>query len=69
MVKSLPEKSGSFSTYDNLRLIKNKKPLIAAIGKEDRSFLFEDLDGVISDVLADRIWDMIYERFRIYESI
>lgn len=30
--------------------------------------LFDGLDDVISDTFAERIWTMIYERYKVYEE-
>lgn len=61
---------GSFSCYENLSLIKNKKTVFANKLKEsDSSFIFDGLEGVISKVLLEKIREMIFERYRIYESL
>ncbi|MCD8013754.1 MAG: hypothetical protein LUG99_11360 [Lachnospiraceae bacterium] len=36
---------------------------------EHRSFLMQDLDGVISQKLQDKIWDMIWKRWCVYEDL
>lgn len=61
---------GGYSCYENLKLIENKDNVFGGTLKEsDRSILFEGLEDVISSVLADRIWDMIFTRYKIYENI
>ena len=61
---------GSLSCYENLSLINDKKAVFAnKLKKSDSDFIFNGLDGVISGVFLDRIRDMIYERYRIYDSL
>ena len=31
--------------------------------------LFADLDGVIPEIFIQKIWDMIFERYKIYEKL
>ncbi len=61
---------GSYSCYENLSLIDKKhKPFSKKLLPSDRDILFENLDGIISDIFMDRIWQMIYERYKIYENL
>jgi len=61
---------GSRSTYENLSLLPEDKGGLTGILKpEHKDVIFENLDGVLSDVFIDRIWDMIYGRYKIYESL
>ena len=61
---------GGFSCYQNLELINNKSSVFKGKLKEsDKDIIFEDLYGVISDKHIDKIWDMIYERYMVYESL
>lgn len=61
---------GSYSCYENLSLIKEMKPdFKRSLTSADRDVIFKDLDGVLSDVFIDKIWDMIYERYKLYESL
>ena len=34
----------------------------------DKEIVMEGLDGIISDALQDKIWDMIYNRWCYYED-
>ncbi len=61
---------GSYSCLENLKLIKRPKEVFAGkLSLGDRDYLFSDLDGVLSDVFLDKIWNMIYERYLIFESL
>ena len=60
---------GSFSTWENLKLIpKDKLPQLSALRESDKEVLMKDLDGVISQTLQDKIWDMIWKRWCAYED-
>ena len=59
----------SKSTWDNLRIIpKNKTPELTPLHESDRQVLLEGLDGVISQTLQDKIWEMIWKRWCAYED-
>lgn len=61
---------GGYSCYENLSLVKDKsKSLISKLTPSDKAYIFEDLEGIISDEHIDKIWNMIYERYKIYESL
>lgn len=61
---------GGFSCYDNLELIdKNAKPFMGKLKKEHKDYIFDGLEDVLSDVFIDKIWEMIYERYQVYENI
>lgn len=61
---------GGYSCMDNLSLIKDRDRVFSGVLKSsDRDVLFEGLDGILSDVFVDKIWTMIYERYKIYENI
>jgi hypothetical protein len=61
---------GSRSCWDNLKYIENKTKVFSGhLKKSDRAKLFEDLEGVISESLIDKIWEMIYKRYSIYEKL
>ena len=61
---------GSRSCYENLGLLdKNNKPIAYNLKPSDRDILFEDLGDILSPVFIDKIWDMIYKRYKIYENI
>ena len=60
---------GSKSTWDNLRIIpKDKMPKLTPLHESDRQVLLEGLDGVISQTLQDKIWEMIWKRWCAYED-
>lgn len=60
---------GSRSTKNNLELIpKGKHPQLNSLKEEDKEYLFKDLEKVISENLRNRIWDMIWKRWKYYES-
>ena len=60
---------GSKSTWDNLRIIpKDKVPELTPLHESDRQILMEGLDGVISQTLQDKIWEMIWKRWCAYED-
>lgn len=61
---------GSMSCLENLDLIQDKKKVFPGkLKSSDREILFRDLDGVIKDIYMDKIWEMISERFKYYESL
>jgi hypothetical protein len=60
---------GSRSTWDNLKLIPaDRMPELNPLRETDGRFLMEDLDGVISRNLQDKIWNMIWKRWCAYED-
>ncbi len=60
---------GSNSTKYNLDLInKEKVPELNNLNEEHKEVLFEDLEEVISPVLRDKIWEMIWRRYKFYED-
>ena len=60
---------GSRSAQENLKLVPSEKlPKLNPLKESDRAILLEDLDGVISDKLQDKIWDMIWKRWCCYED-
>lgn len=61
---------GSFSCYDNLQLPgKNNKPIDHKLTEKDKKYLFEGLDGILSETFQNQIWKMISERYQIYENL
>ncbi len=61
---------GGFSCYQNLELINKKSGVFKGdLNESDKDIIFEGLDGVISDKHIDKIWNMIFERYKIYESL
>lgn len=60
---------GSKSTWDNLRIIpKDKMPKLTPLHESDRRILMEGLDGVLSQMLQNKIWEMIWKRWCTYED-
>jgi hypothetical protein len=60
---------GSRSTWENLKLIPaDRLPKLNPLHESDRDVLLKDLDGVISQNLLDKIWDMIWKRWCVYED-
>jgi hypothetical protein len=61
---------GGRSTFDNLNLISDKGSVFSGrLTPEHRAMLFEDLEDAISTEHMDKIWEMIYERWCIYENL
>ena len=60
---------GSRSAQDNLKLIPaDRMPKLNPLKESDRAILLDGLDGVISQNLQDKIWDMIWKRWCCYED-
>ena len=60
---------GSRSTWENLKLIpKDKIPALNPLCESDRAIIMEGLDGIISEALQDKIWEMIWKRWCAYED-
>lgn len=60
---------GSSSAKENLELIpKDRLPKFNELKESDKEVLFEDLQGIISKQMIDKIWQMIYLRWRYYED-
>lgn len=61
---------GGYSCYENLNLIGEKSSLFQHQLKEtDRSIIFDGLETILSEVFMDKIWNMIYERYKVYENL
>ena len=37
--------------------------------ESDRGIIFEGLETLLSDVFMNKIWNMIYERYQVYENL
>lgn len=60
---------GSGSPWENLKLIPREKlPRFNALKETDRAVLMNSLDGVISQTLQEKIWEMIWGRWCAYED-
>ncbi len=58
---------GSRSTIENLALIPHdKQPRLGELKEDDKHMLLADLDGIISESLQDKIWEMIWKRYCYY---
>lgn len=61
---------GSGSTWENLKLIpKDKLPKLNVLKETDKAVLMHGLDGIISQALQDKIWEMIWKRWCAYEDL
>ena len=61
---------GSGSTWENVSSIpKDKLPQLNALKETDRDVLMNGLDGIISQPLQDKIWEMIWKRWCAYEDL
>ncbi|MCR4658608.1 MAG: hypothetical protein K5770_20620 [Lachnospiraceae bacterium] len=61
---------GTNSCFENLSLIRDKKHVFPnRLNVSDKKILLAGLDGVISDILMERIWEMIYTRYTAYENL
>lgn len=61
---------GSHSSYENLKLIPKKKfPKMNRLKESDKGIILEGLDGIISKSHQEKIWNMIWQRWRVYEDI
>ena len=60
---------GSRSAQENLKLIPaNQMPVLNPLKQSDRAILLEGLDGILSQKLQNKIWDMIWKRWCYYEG-
>jgi hypothetical protein len=60
---------GSRYTWENLKLIPAEKlPKLNALQESDRQIIMDGLDGIIPQVLQDKIWEMIWKRWCAYED-
>lgn len=61
---------GGYSCYENLELIKDKTKIFENSLKEsDKEIIFDGMQNILSDVFIEKIWNMIYERYKIYENL
>lgn len=60
---------GSRSARKNLeRIPRDKIPDFRPLKKEDKEFILEGLDAVLSVTHLDKIWNMLWERWKVYED-
>jgi len=61
---------GFRSAQDNLKLIpQNSQPHLNPLLESDRDVLFADLETVLCKVWRDKIWEMLWRRWKFYEDI
>ncbi len=61
---------GGRSCYENLALIADKKSVFQKpLRIEDKEFIFRGLEGVLPEIFLEKIWKMIYSRYKIYEKL
>ncbi|WP_029322795.1 hypothetical protein [Butyrivibrio sp. AE3004] len=61
---------GSKSCLENLELLRKQDYLFSGkLDITDKSYIFEGLDGVLSNVYIEKIWEMINKRYQIYEKL
>lgn len=61
---------GGLSCSENLQLIKDKTKIFEnKLQESDRDIIFEGMDNILSDIFINKIWNMIYERYKIYENL
>lgn len=61
---------GTYSCFDNLKLIKKRKNVFnGSLKPDDKEYIFDGMENVLSDVFIEKIWNMIYERYKIYENL
>lgn len=60
---------GSRSARENLRLIpEGKTPVLQPLHETDRAVLLDGLDDALGQVWLDKIWEMLWKRWRAYED-
>ena len=61
---------GSRSAYENLSLIpEGERPELRALEERDKGIVLKDLDGALSRDHLEKIWDMIWQRWKVYEDL
>lgn len=61
---------GGFSCLENLQMLKGCGDVFPGKLTEDhKAAIFEGLDCILSPAHIDQIWKMIWERYKIYETI
>lgn len=61
---------GSRSAQQNLILIpKDEIPALHPLQHTHKAYLLEGLDGIIPQSLQNKIWDMIWQRWKYYENL
>ena len=61
---------GSRSARENLNLIpKAKQPKMNPLKETDKAYIMEGLDSVLPTLWLDKIWEMIWGRWQVYENL
>ncbi len=61
---------GTRSAADNLKLIpENGKPRLRSLEERDRELILCGLEDALPEIYRDKIWEMIWRRWRAYESM
>ncbi len=60
---------GGYSCYENLKLIQTENVFPGRLKETDKDILFEGLTSALPEIFIDKIWNMIYERYKIYENL
>ena len=61
---------GSYSCRENLSLIRDRSRIFQGkLKPSDKAVLFEGMEEILQKVYIDKIWDMIYKRYQIYENL
>jgi hypothetical protein len=61
---------GIRSCLENLDLIRNEGFVFdRRLNETDKTYIFEGLEGILPDLYIDKIWNMIFERYKYYENI
>ena len=61
---------GSRSSWENLRLIpRDQRPPLHPLTENDRAILLEGLSEALDRQWLDRIWEMIWKRWKAYEDL
>ncbi len=61
---------GGNSCFENLQLIEDRKAVFLNRLKEsDKAIIFGGLENALSGIFIDKIWDMVFERYKRYENL
>ena len=61
---------GTGSAFENLKLIpRDKMPVLNPLQESDEEILMFDLEDVLPEPWRKKIWEMIWGRWQVYESI
>lgn len=48
---------------------KRKNVFSGSLKSGDKEYIFDGLENILPDVFIEKIWNMIYERYKIYENL